>query len=196
MNDFDKYELTSGAKEDLLWNIRFLKKFNGLNSNYSFPVCSYSVTPSRCLFCWRGHSVEKGGLTRFKWPKSVLDWKLSINDLDLFNLLICLRIWGESLRGETVKILCDNNTSVKAMLSGKAKNDFMAACLRELWLIASITDMFLLCEHICGEDNNEADTLSRAFLSPKHWDISTSLVDSLTEKNWEVSTFDFRYPDT
>ena len=54
---------------------------------------------------------------------------LCINDLELFNLLISLRVWGESLRGTTVKILCDNNTSVKAMLSEKARNDFVPACL-------------------------------------------------------------------
>ena len=195
MNEMDRYELTSGAKEDLQWYIHFLKRFNGSAIIRSQFVASEFILVDACLV-GGGALWKDNGFTRFKWPASIKTLDLCINDLELFNLLISLRVWGELLRGTTVKILCDNNTSVKAMLSGKARNDFMSACLRELWLITSTCDIFILCEHIRGEDNNEADTLSRAFLSERHWSAYVTLENDLNVKMFEVSTTEFRYPDS
>ena len=80
-----------------------------------------------------------------------------------------LRMWAKELSGKTERIWCDNNTSEMSLFSGKTKNNFKGACLREVWRIVSTNDIFLSCEHIAGEENNQADLLSRAFVSKKGW---------------------------
>ena len=76
-------------------------------------------------------------------------WNATINDLEMFNVVVALRIWGDKMKGQTLSIYCDNNTSVQSFFSGRARNRFMGACLRELWWIASINEyLYLLPSHI------------------------------------------------
>ena len=143
-----------------------------------------------------GGSWWKGcAFLSFKLPKTVVKNKLAINDLELFNVLVMLRNW-EKLRRQTVRIWCDNNTSVKSLFSGRAKNDFMSGCLRELCYVAASGDIFLDCKHIPGKDNNEEDLVSRAFNSPEDWfkyEDWCKTCDSLKTVTCEQ---DFRAPDT
>ena len=158
MSEKGKYELTAGASEDLDWFFKFLRKFNGRAVIRSQFVPTVTLHVDVCLVgagaVWRDNKF-----VAYKWPAFVKNWDLKINELELFNIVMILRKWKEQLRGETLNIWCDNNTSVMSLMNRKARNSFMAACLRE----------FLLCEHIAGSDNNEAELLSRAYNSPETW---------------------------
>ena len=140
---------------------------------------------------WQGKSF-----TSFKWPERVVKWNLSINDLELFNVLVSTRLWKDELRGLTARIWCDNNTSVRSLFSGRARNEFMSAILRELWYMACAGDIFLSCKHIAGCDNNEVDLLSRAYNSPKDWRKFVEWNQTATETQRQVDGRWFRYPDT
>ena len=113
----------------------------------------------------------------------------------MFNVLVMLRLWKKSLRGETIRIWCDNKVSVDSFTSGRAKNTFMSACLRELWWLACTEDMFLSWDHIKGEKNVKADVLSRAFNSPSDWHKFVKLEKTLGG-SLDIVTHEFlTYPD-
>ena len=52
---------------------------------------------------------------------------------------------------------------VQVVGSGKTKDQYLAACLRNLWLLTAAHDIELSVEHIQGEKNVTADLLSRLY---------------------------------
>ena len=165
MSETGRYEFTKGARLDLIWFVKFLERFNGTALIRSQFVHTVTILVDACLI--GAGSIWKGtAFCSYKWPDFVLGWNVNINELELFNVVVTIRKWKEKLQGKTILVLCDNKTSVMSLFSGKTKNDFMAACLREMWYLASTNDMFIKCEHIAGSANNEADLLSRAFNGP------------------------------
>ena len=189
------YSLSDDAKLDVSWFLSSLKEFNGVAMIRSQFKPSVVIFVDACLIgggsLWEGESFVS-----YKWPYDVLKWQLSINDLEMFNVLVSLRLWKTKLRGMTVQIWCDNNTSVKSLFSGRARNKFMSSCLRELWFLACTGDIFLGCSHIAGKKNNQADLLSRAFNSPKDWGLFSDWSQKAQESQTQVPSSCFSYPDT
>ena len=66
-------------------------------------------------------------------------------------------------RNSTVKIFCDNMAVVQVVESTKSKDDFLAAYIRNIWLLAATFDIDLHISHIQGKNNTIADTLSRIY---------------------------------
>ena len=52
---------------------------------------------------------------------------------------------------------------VQVVHSGKTKDPMLAACVRNIWLEASIHDITIKIEHIKGKNNVIADALSRLY---------------------------------
>ena len=189
------YRLTTGAVDDLSWFISFLSDFNGVAVIRSQFIPTVIVYVDACLI--GGGSLWEGvSFVSYKWPEHVVKWCLAINDLEMFNVLVSIRKWKEKLRGHTVRIWCDNNTSVKSLFSGRARNNFMNSCLRELWYMASAGDIFIDCKHIAGVDNNVADLLSRAFNTQDDWNKYQDWSMKSNLKMTSVNVDDFRFPDT
>ena len=195
MNEIDKYSLTYEARIDVLWFVRFLKQFNGVAVIRSQVVFTDTFMVDACLIggggLWKGKAHAL-----FKWPTSVLSWNLAINHLEMFNVLVLFRLWCSQLRGTTVLVYCDNQTSVKSLFKGKARSEFMASCLRELWHISCANDIFVSCKHIKGEENTAADILSRAFNSPKDWQRYEDFRSEDKSVRSEVGRSLFDYPDS
>ena len=188
------YALTEGAMDDMKWFLCFLRDFNGIGIIHSCKVPTVTWFMDSSLV--GGGALWKGRFfISFKWPVEVVKWQLSINDLELFNVLVSLRIWKTLLKGLTGRIWCDNHTSVKSLFSGKARNGFMAACLREMWYLCSTGDIILDCKHIAGKENNQADILSRAYNSPKDWKRYAAWELKATELRSEAKDVHFVYPD-
>ena len=56
---------------------------------------------------------------------------LTITHLEILNLVVALRAWGKFWRNSTVKIFCDSMV------------DFLAGCIRNIWLLAATFDIDL-----------------------------------------------------
>ena len=54
-------------------------------------------------------------------------------------------------------------TVVQVVQSGKTKDSMLAACIRNIWLEASIHDITIKIDHIKGKNNVVADALSRLY---------------------------------
>ena len=85
-------------------------------------------------------------------------------------------MWGNRYGGRKVQIFCDNEASVRVINSGKTKDEFMASCIRELWLEVATYKFELRAIHLAGVENRVADWLSR-------WDIHHSYQDLFNNFN-------------
>ena len=85
---------------------------------------------------------------------------LNITQLEMINVLIALRVWASHWVHSTVRFSCDNLAVVQVVTSGKTKDSFLNACLRNIWLVTATYDIDLLIDHIQGSKNIIADSLS------------------------------------
>ena len=85
----------------------------------------------------------------------------NIAHLEILNVVVALRIWDQDWTHSTTTVFCDNHAVVQAVNSGRARDLFIAKCLRHIWFIASVYDIDFKIEHIPGQHNTLADTLSR-----------------------------------
>ena len=116
---------------------------------------------------------------------------LNITHLEMINVLIALRVWAPHWAQSMVSFSCDNLAVVQVVTSGKTKDSFLNACLRNIWLVTATYDIELLIEHIEGKKNVIADSLSRIF-SQKG--ISDNMMHHLSHNfTWDKVPIQFFY---
>ena len=91
-------------------------------------------------------------------------------------MLVALQVWANDWAHSTVKFKCDNLAVVQVVASGKTRNEFLNACLRNIWFVTASYDIDLQIEHIQGHKNIMAVSLSRIF---SHKGISHSMLHHL-----------------
>ena len=86
---------------------------------------------------------------------------INISHLEMINIMVALKIWGHIWANKKVKIHCDNLPVVEVLNSGRARDDTLTACARNIWLLSALHNITLKVTHIAGSQNNIADLLSR-----------------------------------
>ena len=145
--------------KDLNWFIQFLTQFNGtVMFDTSRPHYEVFVDAS---LSGMGASWDTNvyAVTRHLWATIGLD----INQLEMLNVLIALRIFAKSWQNQCVEFRIDNKAVVFALQKGRIKDNYMQAVARSIWLIAASNDIKLVYSHIPGTENVKADALSRLF---------------------------------
>ena len=92
--------------------------------------------------------------------------------------MVALKVWGQAWANKSVEILCDNLAVVEILSPGKARDNIMAPCARNIWLLAAIYNINLIVTHIRGRENYVADLLSRWFQTRDNCEKLTKLLDS------------------
>lgn len=156
------------VRKDLLWWEQFLLFYNGVSmmslEDWSEPDSEFSS--DACLSGCGG--IFRGQFFHTRFPDFILSQELSINCLELLTVVVCIKLWGQSLRGKKIVINCDNSSSVAVINSGKARAHFMQACLREVSWFAAQHEFEIRASHIEGESNRIPDHLSRWHLDSSH----------------------------
>ena len=153
--------LSAGAKLDLLWFIDLLEIYNCTAVIRSFCIPQIEIEVDACLV-GGGGILQNVGYFFYPFPKKLTKRNLHISALESFNLLVALRIFVDEIRGRTVRVFCDNASTVSALNSGKAKDMVMAYVLRQVWFLCADKDMQLLVSHKPGSELIIADLLSRS----------------------------------
>ena len=52
---------------------------------------------------------------------------------------------------------------VHVVENNRTRDEFLALCLRNIWLLAALHDVEIELKHIPGKENREADVLSRIY---------------------------------
>ena len=60
-----------------------------------------------------------------------------------------------------IKKNCDNQAVVEVLTTGRTRDEVMATCARNVWLLTAIYNTQIIVSHIAGNNNTVADLLSR-----------------------------------
>ena len=111
------------------------------------------------------------------------DLKLSIIHLEMLKIVVALQVWGSYWRHKHLQVHCDNLGVVQEVKTGKTKDNFLALCIRNIWLLTASYDIDLDISHIPGRFNILADALSRIYPERTiHRDVLAMLK---TDYSWE-----------
>ena len=182
--DTGSFAISEDFKKEVLWWRKVMPHFNGV-SIIPPNIWSEPDAVLACDACLTGAGGVCGSEDFHRtFPPYILDKAPDINQKELVTIMAALAVWHEKLRGLRVQILCDNLVTVQVMMSGRARNKFMQACLREITWLAAVHQFELQPQHIEGQANRVPDWLSRWHLDSKF----KKLFDDFHEgkKMWEV----------
>ena len=160
------FQIGPEIKADLEWWIEMLPHYNGVNMivNEKWSDPDQFVESDACLSGSGAICPSQRQFFQRKFPEFITSLELHINCLELLTLLVAVRLWGRNWKGNRICIFCDNITSVSAVNTGKSRDKFSQACIRELFRWQSICDFQLKAVHLAGDKNRTADYLSRAHM--------------------------------
>ena len=142
---------------DLCWFIAFLKHFNGV-------VTFRKQSVSEMVFVDATLTGIGGSWGKRAYSTSIpseISREVAISQLELYNIVVAMRLWAAAWENKAVCIRCDNESAVSVCNSGRTKDAFMNLCLHNLWLLISRYNIDFRVVHIRGRDNDLADALSR-----------------------------------
>ena len=85
----------------------------------------------------------------------------NIATLEMFNILVAIRVWAKKWQHKSIKIHCDNSAVVAVLNNGKTRDKMLATIARNIFMAAAQWDIDLDICHVAGKLNNIADLLSR-----------------------------------
>ena len=156
-----KIHLDSGLHKDIQWFISFLPTFNGVTY-----IRKGSIPHFDSLYLDASLTGLGGTWSNIVYAAPVLGipgFKLGIVHLEMFNTVIALRLWAKFWAHSYVRIYCDNMAVVQVVQTSKTRDQFLAACVRNIWFLSPTWDIKLDINHIPGKHNTIADLLSRLY---------------------------------
>jgi len=141
-----------------------------------WSVPDAEVSTDACLKGGGGWSGEEYFSVEF--PEFIIKENHHINVLELWTVLLALRIWNTRFAGRRIQIMCDNEVSVGLINTGKGRDPMLLKLIREIHFICCVHNFQIRAVHIPGVENRLADKLSRSCLNniklgpddiPGHW---------------------------
>ena len=97
-----------------------------------------------------------------QFPHSVLGREHTIAHLELFNIVVALKVWCRQWAGHRVRVWSDNTNACAAVTTGRSRDPFVQECVREIFLFTAAHNIELHISHRPGVQLRRADALSRA----------------------------------
>ena len=157
----NKFQVSAEMRQDICWFLQFLPRFNSrailVKNSIQEPHTLHIDASLTGLGGVWGNKVYATPI----YP--IPDFKTGIVHWEMFNILLALRVWSNHWRHSIVKFHCDNLAVVQVVQTSKTKDPFLAACIRNIWMITAIFDIEIQIDHIKGVNNVTADLLSRLY---------------------------------
>ena len=155
--------LSEEFKKDLNWWRIFMNKFDGrtMITDLKFKAPDLIFESDACLTGCGGW-CHNGEYFHTTFPEFIRNNKeVSINELETLSLIICIKLWHPVLANSNLLIYCDNLDTVSIVNTGRAKNAFAQACLREICFLTANINCVVKVVHKPGVLNRRGDWLSR-----------------------------------
>ena len=106
-----------------------------------------------------------------------------INYLEMLAIFFALRSFENYVEGKYVKILSDNTTAISYINNmGGIKSEKCNGLAIVIWEWCLQRNIWLICSHIPGKNNDQADRLSREFNDQIEWQLDKSIFLRICEK--------------
>ena len=183
------------ARADVEWWVRYAESWNGISMMHIGQEVPPEVTvTSDASGTWGCGAYSGEHWFMLKWSGSLADYHITIKEL--IPVVIAAVLWGQSWRGKSILIQCDNMAVVHIINQGSSKNKVAMHLARCLSFTSAMFNFHLSAQHIKGADNTLADALSRDNLplfhslhpqaEPVPTPIPAAILDPLVllEPNW------------
>lgn len=165
MGNKDWVSISQEFLKDVQWFSCYAKSSNGIllytpvHDVYEFE-CDSSLAAGGGCFGSAGYI--------WPYPQHHKDRFQSIHELEAVNLLVCCKTFAHVLPSSNALIIIytDNMASSYALESGRTRDPTLAACARELWLLAASNSHNISIKHKRGSQLQLADALSRTTIDP------------------------------
>ena len=159
--------ISSGARADMLAWKSFLAHFNG---SVIFPENIWHSSDNLHLYTDSSAEIGFGAFfgghwTHGRWPLSVRSMKFSIAFLELFPIVLALRLWGSALRNKRVVLWSDNQAVVAIINRQTSRCPKIMKLVRTLVIRCLGLNIHFKARHVPGLDKGIADALSRFQMS-------------------------------
>ena len=138
--DHSKIPVSEEFRQDIQWFVKVLPHFNGITIFKKEPIRDCNTLHIDASLTGLGGVWGRRVYATPIYPMS--GFQLKIVHLEMFNILLGLRIWGD-WQHCTVSLFCDNLAVVQVVESSKTKDPFLAACICNNWLITALLDINL-----------------------------------------------------
>ena len=188
--DSDTIPVGPLIKADLIWFKTYLANYNGRAIIPNHRVVKRIWADA----CTKGVGASDGSECYMHTFAEDVAQNHHINELEAINCVAAVRTFVTAQHaGGTVEVHCDNQSTVDALTSGRAKNQVLAACARAMWYQAACTDTDLTFTHVPGEEMSLPDALSRAESDHRHEERARAFIRDIPLRviNVEASAFNY-----
>lgn len=168
--------LTEGFKADLKWFVEYSRLSNGF---YLFSPVRPTIEIECDSSLAGGGGVSPPFCYAWTYTKKHTQEFQDIHQLEAVNLIVAYQTLGanRNIHPANVVIYTDNMASSCVLSSGRAKDEILAACSRQLWLLAAVHCHEIIIKHKSGTDIPVADALSRMTIDGEKNKLITELVE-------------------
>ena len=167
--------LSSEAKQELMWwkhNVRFRSKKIRLGSP------KFVLTTDASNEGWG--AVFKGESTGGRWSESEKDQH--INALELNAILLGLQSFFRDDHDIEILIRTDNTTALSYVNHmGGSRSIQCEDLAKEIWEFCEIREIWIIATYIPGNENEEADFMSRNFTDNTEWSLNQHIFDKICD---------------
>ena len=163
-------------KRDVAWFARYTAECNGrVLMKKDLPT--FDIQCDACLDGGGGFSADEYYSVPFSDP---MFSEMHISQIEAFNIVLAIKtLLPDDLRSAQVRITTDNSAAMHTLNTGRTRDPRLAACSRELWLVAALRELEIVINHVPGTSLVLADALSRRHKSRAHDDVVTQMTRHL-----------------
>ena len=141
---------------DLTWFNVFLSQYNEV-TYYHHTHCHSQMHLDASLIGLG--AVFQNMVYSLPLPRGYMGY--SIVHLEILNIVVACKVWASYWANKKIHIWCDNQAVVEVLTTGKCRDNTLAVCARNIWLLSAIHNFQIKVQHIAGQKNVTADLLSR-----------------------------------
>ena len=156
------YKINQELRKDIKWWYLFLPGFNGTCIMWLLDVAEVDseFAVDACMVGSGGISAQEYFRTEF--PREFRNQEHKITHLELWSVIIAVRIWGSQMTGKIIRVRSDNEAVACIINTGHSQDLLLQKMLRELTWWLSIYQFKIKSVHLSGALNRLPDILS-------HW---------------------------
>ena len=156
-----QYQITQQMRKDIEWWRLYLPEFKGTAIMWSLEEekIDHEFATDACLVAAGG--VRDNQYFRCRFPQWILDLPVNIAHLELWAVVIALKMWGHEMMGKIVKVKTDNEAVSIIINTGRSKDILLQKLLRELVWWMSKFQVRIKSVYLPGKFNRLPDILSR-----------------------------------
>ena len=160
--DRDKeYHLNQQARMDIKWWYDFIPQFDGTAVMWLIDVEEMD-SEMAVDACMRGTGgISPKNYFHAPFPNCFAEQGLKITHLELWSVIVAVKVWSEQFKGKYIKIKTDNEAVATIINTGRSYDLYLQKQLRELCWCMVKAQCRIKAIHLAGKLNRVPDLLSR-----------------------------------